>query len=262
MQYEPHRPTSRVLDILESLAQHKSGMTLTDLSHAVKASASTLTPFLRTLCARGYVDLNRTTMLYTLAAKTLLLSAAFSDNDIYTLVKQEMQAVVDCCGETCQLAIRDGGNVFYIAKVDSPQQLRLVSAEGRCLPATCTAIGKCLLCELDRAELEGLYPNGLAALTPSSLKDMDELASQLAGIRAGDFALDVDEAVEHLRCFALPIRLGGKIDAAISVSLPDFRLNEEKERAVRTCLETGRDAIERHLAAAGRGFASMSRAGA
>ena len=56
MTHEPHRPTSRVLDILETLAQRDGGLTLTELSRSVDAPASSLTPFLRTLCARGYLD--------------------------------------------------------------------------------------------------------------------------------------------------------------------------------------------------------------
>ena len=60
--------------------------------------------------------------------------------------------------------------------------------------------------------------------------DMDEFCGQLARIHMGEFALDVDESHEHLRCFALPIRLDGQVDAAVSVSMPAFRLDEDKER--------------------------------
>ena len=134
MTHEPHRPTSRVLDILETLAQRDGGLTLTELSRSVDAPASSLTPFLRTLCARGYLDCNRKNMVYTLGARTLLLSAAFATTDIYSLTMQEMQRVVDRCSETCQLGIREGSNVFYIAKIDSPEPLRLVSSVGKSLP--------------------------------------------------------------------------------------------------------------------------------
>lgn len=254
MTHEPHRPTSRVLDILETLAQRDGGLTLTELSRSVDAPASSLTPFLRTLCARGYLDCNRKNMVYTLGARTLLLSAAFATTDIYSLTMQEMQRVVDRCSETCQLGIREGSNVFYIAKIDSPEPLRLVSSVGKSLPASCTAIGKALLCDCTRQEVESLYPDGLPALTPSSIRDMDEFCGQLARIHMGEFALDVDESHEHLRCFALPIRLDGQVDAAVSVSMPAFRLDEDKERLVRACLLTARNAVERHLSSAGHGF--------
>ncbi len=49
------------------------------------------------------------------------------------------------CAETAQVAVLDGTNVVYVAKVDGTHPVRLVSSGGRRLPAHCTAVGKTLL---------------------------------------------------------------------------------------------------------------------
>ncbi len=256
MSSEEHRPTSRVLDILETLAANRDGLTLSQLSRTLNIPVGSLHTFVRTLYARGYVACSSRGGVYTIGHKTLQLAAAFADDDIYSLTLQEMRHIVDECSEICQLGILDGGNVFYIAKVESEEPLRLVSKVGVSVPACCTALGKCLLSERSREEIMALYPDGMPTLTAHSIRDIDVFCAQLAGVRAGDFARDVSEGHEHLNCFALPIRLNGRIDAAVSVTLPDFRLNGEKEALVRDALSRGRAAIEEHLRSAGRGFSS------
>lgn len=255
MNSELHRPTSRVLDLLETLAGTENGLTLTELSRAIDAPASSLIPFVRTLLARGYVALNKRDMTYSLGAKNLMLSSGFTaGSDVYALAQDEMRKLVERCSETCQLGILEGSNVFYIGKVDSPEPLRLVSSVGKSIPACCTAIGKALLCDFSKEAVAALYPSGLPSLTPASLRSLDELYDQVVRVRSGGFATDVEEAMEHLRCFALPIRLHGRIDSAISVSTPTFRLDAEKTALVQQCLIETRDKIERHLEQAGHGL--------
>lgn len=255
MSSELHRPTTRVLDILEALAGSETGLNLTVLARASQATASTITPFVRTLCAKGYVNLDKKTMCYTLGPKNLMLSAGYAaTSDAYALALEEMQRVVSCCSETCQMGILDGSNVFYIGKIDSPEPLRLVSRVGKNVPASCTAIGKALLCDMGDEDICALYADGLPALTPKSLRSPAELCAQVQKVREGDFAVDVDESLEHLRCFALPIRFDNLVDAAISVSTPAFRLDTSKKVMVQQCLRDAQSAIEEHLKRVGHGL--------
>ena len=259
MDFELHRPTSRVLDILETLALSERSMTLTELARAIDAPASSIMPFVRTLRAKGYVDMDPAGMTYSLGPKNLMLSAGYTaSSDVYSQVLGEMQRVVDMCAETCQLGILDGNSVFYIGKIDSTEPLCLVSRVGKNLPASCTAIGKALMCDLNKEAIQDLYPDGLPSLTSSSLQDMDELYAQVLQVREGDFAMDVDESLEHLRCFALPMRFDGRVDAAVSVSTPDFRLNAEKKALVQQCLRQAQKAIEEHLRNAGHGLRRLA----
>ena len=67
------------------------------------------------------------------------------------------------CDETVHVAVLDGADVVYIAKVDSTHPVRMVSAVGRRLPAHCTAVGKVLLSGLGAEALDARYPRGRGA---------------------------------------------------------------------------------------------------
>ena len=253
-----HRPTLRVIKILETLANaQSSGLTLSEIAHAIEQPANSLLPYVKTLCSNEYVSMDPRTMCYRLGPKCLSLSAGFQDtSDVYATVHHEMEKAAKEAEEICQVGILDGADVFYVAKVDAPQALRLVSSVGKRVPATCTALGKCFLCEFSKEQIEALYPQGLPALTDYSITNLDELMRQLKKVRDGDFAQDMDESLLHLRCFALPIRVNDRIDSAISISTPDFRLTRAKEDLVKRLLLQARDRIERQFSFLGRGLSS------
>ena len=117
----------------------------------------------------------------------------------YAGIVDIMQTVVDGCGETCHFGILSGGDVLYLAKVNSPQAIRMYSMTGRRLPAYSTAIGKALLRDYTPAQLKALYPEGLKALTPNTITDLGILYSQLLEIRAEGFAYEVEESNENIR---------------------------------------------------------------
>lgn len=48
-----HRPTERVLDILELLSNSEEGMTLTELAKALNAPKSSIMPLVHTMTARN-----------------------------------------------------------------------------------------------------------------------------------------------------------------------------------------------------------------
>ena len=68
--------------------------------------------------------------------------------------------VAETCDETVHVAILEGTDVIYIAKVDSTHAVRMVSAAGRRLPAHCTSVGKMLLASLPEPELDRPRPRG------------------------------------------------------------------------------------------------------
>lgn len=257
--HELHRPTRRVLEILELLSTAPSpGLTLTEIARRMSSPANSLLPFVKTLCAKGYVNFNPASMSYMLGAKCLLFSAGFvNTSDVYSIVHEALETAARECQEICQAGILEGADVFYIAKVDSPQALRIVSSVGKHVPAPCTALGKALLCDKTRAEIEALYPEGLPVLTEFSITDMDHFMKQLETVRQGGFATDIDESLKHLRCFALPVRVNGRIDCAVSISTPDFRLTHEKEKLVKGLLIEAQDRLAKRFAYLGRGLAQQ-----
>ena len=242
-----HKPTLRALSVLELVAQHRHPYTLSELSAGLAIPASTLLPIVHTLRDRQYLSYDEKTQTYSLGFRLFELGSMVQDTDFYAGIVDIMQTVVDGCGETCHFGILSGGDVLYLAKVNSPQAIRMYSMAGRRLPAYSTAIGKALLRDQTPAQLKALYPEGLIPLTPNTITDLGTLYGELLEIRSEGFAYEVEESNENIRCIAVPICSGGRVTAAMSVAIPVFRYSEELRRKAESLLKDAAGFAERIL---------------
>lgn len=247
-QQPDHKPTMRVLELLEVLAQHPEGSTLTDLSQAAGISKSTMVPILRTMERHHFISMDPVDKSYTVGIKAFSVGSSFVEKvPVVARLRSEMERAVGVCQETCQLGVLDGPDVLYIAKVDSTQAIRLISSIGKRIPAYCTALGKALLSDTPEARIRELFPEPLDALTPHTLGSVDEVVAQIAAQRVDGVFRESEESSENVVCFSVPLRRAGKIVAAVSISVLKFRLDAEKEREVVACLESLRERSERLL---------------
>ena len=65
-----HRPTERVLDILELLSNSEEGMTLTELAKALNAPKSSIMPLVHTMTARNFIYMQKNTLRYFIGVAT------------------------------------------------------------------------------------------------------------------------------------------------------------------------------------------------
>ena len=238
MAQEQHRTTARILDIFEQVSISEEGLTLTALAQRLSAPKSSLFPIVHTMEERRYLIQDYGTGRYQIGPGALILGASFSARKGMEPVFDVMRQVVAVCQETCQFGILDRGEVFYVAKEDSPQAIRMISRVG-------TALGKALLSGHTDQEVRGLYPEGLPKLSQRTITDMDELLDQLRAIREGAVATEWEESTDQLACWAVPLRKDGRVFAALSVSIPVFRCGEEKIAQVAQCLCTAQSQIEK-----------------
>jgi len=147
-------------------------------------------------------------------------------------IRSQLSELVEMFGETCYCGTLVNGSVLYIEKVDSSQPLRMLTSLGKQLPAYATSIGKALLMDKTEEDLCSLYPNGLKPLTANTITDISVLSEQLSVARQAGYTWEIEESMEHIRCFAAPIRKFGKIVAAISVAIPLFRYQDEKKEEI------------------------------
>lgn len=239
-----HKPTERVLLILETLA-NVDGMTLSELSLKTDISKGTIFPILKSLQYRKYISHDERNGIYTLGISCAVLASATVEKEFWLkMINSEMQAVVNECNEVCQLGILDDAWVLYVDKVQGDQTVQLVSKVGTRLPAICSALGKALLHKHRDDEIQELYPQGLPCVTPRSITSMAELRQQLTQVASNGYAMDDREVNEDTICFAVPLQQKETILAAISVSLPAFRASEEKTQQVIQSLKSAKARIE------------------
>lgn len=241
-----HRPTARVLDILELLAATNEGYTLTEIANAINAPKSSILPIIHTLYDRHFLALSNITSKYIIGINAFMVgSACIKNMDILSLLKLEMQHIVDATSETCQLGILvNGSDVLYLIKIDSPEPLRLVSFVGKQLPAYCTSIGKALISQYSLKQLHEVYPNGLKPMTVHTITDFNVLYNELEAIRQTGIATECGESNIDSQCLAVPLKKDDHIIAAISVSTPTYRATPKKLALIKAQLLKAQPKIE------------------
>lgn len=244
MPYTIHRPTARVLDILQLLSTTREGCTLTEIATAISVPKSTIVPIIRTLCERRFIT-QRSTNKYVIGISSMIVgSACLQDMNILELFKTQMKRIVSDTSEACQLGVLVNGDVLYLAKEDSPEPIRLISFVGKRLPAYATSIGKALLSEYSQAEIRELYPQGLQPVTEQTCTDFEAFYNECQKGKKRGYFTDNEEISPGINCFSVPLTYRDRYIAAMSVSIPTFRLNKEKEELAIRSLKDSKEKLE------------------
>ncbi len=240
-----HQPTLRVLRVLEVVSKHKEGVSLSELARTTEIPKGTLFPIVQTLVLNHFLHASKDSQRYSIGIKSVEVGQRFFDHfDMLATVKNEIHSIVEGCSETCHLGILDGGDVFYLHKEDSNKAIRMYSSIGKRLPAYGTGLGKALLSGFSEAEVRALYPQGLQPITENTITDFSVLLSQLERVRLEGVAYEKEESSVQVQCVAVPLRKGGKIQAAISVSVPIFRATDTLLEEIRSLLFQAQTRIE------------------
>jgi DNA-binding IclR family transcriptional regulator len=244
------KSAERVLDIVEALARDPRGLTFTDLLRVLQLPKSSLHELLRVLTERGYVEYDPASHLYMLGIRVWESGQAYlRHHDLVREALPVMESIVGRINETVQLAILDGFENVYLAKVDSSHPLRLQSEVGRRLHAHATGLGKVLLAHLSHDELiRRLDGTSLPRFTSHTLTDQVQLLEELGRIGERGFALDAQEYTAGLCCVAVPIyHSSSRVIAAMSVSIPVTRADIELFSTALCLLAEGSLRITRRL---------------
>jgi IclR family transcriptional regulator, KDG regulon repressor len=238
---------ARGLDILTLL---KGGpRSAPDIAAALSIPRATAHELLKTLEAQGFIE--PCGGGFALSMRLLELGSAVERSlDIAQLGRRYAESVAAECGETVQVALLDGVDVVYVAKVDSAHAVKLVSAVGARLPAHLTAVGKATLAYLPTEELDRHYPPGqaLSTLTDNSISSTDRLRKELEGVHGEGVAWDNCESNPDVCCVAAPVRnTRGAAIGGMSVSVPTYRWNRELAGRLRLLVTSGATALSEAL---------------
>ncbi|GHE62632.1 transcriptional regulator [Streptomyces longispororuber] len=224
---------TRAFDILELFLEGDGTLSAPEVTRKLQLPRTTVHELLTTLAARSYLaPVPEQPGRYRLGVRPYQLGSRYAEQlDLAAEGQRVAREVAETCDETVHVAILEGTDVIYIAKVDSTHAVRMVSAAGRRLPAHCTAVGKMLLASLPAPELDARVTHReLAAMTPASVTDPDALRAELAAIRERGVAAEHRESNPDVSCVAAPVRdSAGRVVAALSISVPMIRWNEERE---------------------------------
>lgn len=227
------------LQIIDLLSKNPQGLSLLEMSNMIGFPRSTIHHMLSTFLPYDYVSQDTETKKYSLGFKFLSVGRVILDNlDIREIARKYLFELHDECRERhgeCEvaihLAILRNGKVIYVDKIDTQGGLSLATYIGYRTDPHAAAGGKVLLSELSRKEILNIYRGTpLKPYGKNTITDMDKLFNELEKIRKQGYAIDNEEYYKGVRCVAAPIKAGGKIVAALSVTGSIFTMTMERIR--------------------------------
>lgn len=208
----------RVVAILESVAGSHGAATPARVSTDIALSLSTVSRIMRDLAEEQMLDrLDDGTYLVGSRLFTLVRDAR-AGGDAMSTIHRVLGELRDRTGETASLNVRRGENRVCIASVDSRHELRRVVPVGDVIPLVGTATGHALMAELDAAEQTALIDRARA--TPSRV----DLLAHLRETAERGWAVQADGVLAGVTGVAVPVRAGGRVVAAVTLSGPTTRM--------------------------------------
>ncbi|MFK4226761.1 IclR family transcriptional regulator C-terminal domain-containing protein [Streptomyces sp. NPDC019890] len=246
---------ARGLAVLRALgADRGEGMPLTAVAEATGLARATARRSLLTLEQLGYVGCAG--RQFRLRPRVLELGCArLSGLGLTDVAQPHLADLVRRVHESASLAVLDGADIRYVARVPTVRIMSIDITVGTRFPAYATAMGRVLLAGLaprERPAVDGRLP----ALTGHTVTSADELTALLDEVAADDHALVDQELEEGLRSLAVPVRDGrGRVVAAVNVAQhAGGGTPEEMRRAMLPELRQAARLIEADLAALGPVF--------
>lgn len=223
---------NRALLVLEEIAAGpQDGMTAAQLAAATGANRVTVHRILTSFQRHGFVRQETAGAPYRLGFKLLeLAEAVVQERDLVRLTYPVLDELAERTGETCHLAVIDGAEAVYVAKIESNQSIRMVSRIGARVPLYCTALGKALIAAADPDLSERLLARqAFERRTERTHTSPDGLRHELDEIRERGYAIDDTENEAGVRCVgSAVVDHTGRPIAAISVSGPTSRVTLDR----------------------------------
>ena len=227
----------RGLVILEAVARSADPVSIGELTKLLKIDRSSVFRLANTLRRRGFLSYLSDRKVYVLGPSIWRLAHQYDwGNTLIRISREYLKALAAQTNETVHLAIREGRHALFIDHVDTNHVIAVAGQTGELIPLYCTAHGKALLADCDKADLKAIFgAEKLRSYSKQTAATIDQLAKMCLQIKAQGYAVDDGEYQEGIRCVAAPIRSeGGMIIGSIGVSAPLQRFPKER---CRTCGE-------------------------
>lgn len=225
----------RALLLLEYITSHpEKKLTLTELADVMELDKSSVFRILTTLSRHGLVRQEEGKKSYRPGFGIFgLASSLYEQMKLPVVVSPFLREIARKTCENVHLAVRSGMQAVFIDREQGTNRILTNTNIGDTEELYCTAVGKCLMSDFSREELEILF-NGrtLKKFTELTITDIDALSRELSDVKAKGYAVDKEEFEPNVVCLAAPImNYQGKIIAAIGISgtkdrgLPDLDRN-------------------------------------
>jgi DNA-binding IclR family transcriptional regulator len=199
---------------------------LDELAESTGVHKTTVLRLLRTLSDERFTFRDHSNR-YHLGSRIFELAARGTDQrEIRAIASPHLVAFNRAHGRTTHLAAMEGGDVVYIDKLESHDQIRMFSRIGLSANLNSTAVAKVILADLPDSELRQIVSTmDFTRRTPNTITTPQEYLDEIETVRAQGWAQDREENEPSINCLGVPIRgASGRVVAAVSISVPNVVL--------------------------------------
>jgi DNA-binding IclR family transcriptional regulator len=227
------RSLATALDLLDCLADEPE-LGVAELGRRLGIAKSSAHRILKTLAARGYVRQVPETRTYRLGIRLHELGEIVaSRSQLRDLALPLLESIRTQTGETVHLAVPEGGQMFYVERLESYHGLRFSSRVARMRPIHLTSSGKAVAA-FNPSVADAAIAMGFIQRTPRTIRTMEQFVRCLAETRSRGYAFSIEEDEPGLASVAAPVLdRTGVARAAISVAGPVTRVGERIEQTAR-----------------------------
>ena len=245
---------TKSLALLEVLADAGTPMGLTELIRRTGMPKSTGHRILSILANQRLVRFDEATRTYRVGYRFMSLAFTMWQNlDLRRAAIDEMRALSEKCRENTHLAVLDGHEIVFIDRVEFHQIMRLLSAIGNRASVHCTALGKAMVAFQSPARRDAIIAAvAFERVAECTITDPRRYAEELDTVRRCGFAVAVREHQSDICGVAAPIRdFRGEVFAALSITVPAFRTDDDRLTAWGPLVVDAAAAISRNLGCVG-----------
>lgn len=213
----------RAASALDEIATTPGQLRLVDLSGRLGLAKSTARRLLVGLVEVGFATIDDDGR-FSLGERLIGLTNADAATIAATFAPL-LKQVADATGETVDLSVLRGGQMWFIDQIESAHRLRAVSAVGVRFPLSAAANGKAALALLGDAEAD-------AVLATINEAHAQRVRCEIPEIRSTGIAFDHDEHTVGISAAGIAKRAASGNIVAISVPTPTERFLVNRERIV------------------------------
>lgn len=236
---------ARGLAVIEAFEGAQQSLSLAQAARRAGLSRASARRSLLTLVELGYARFDG--QQFSLAPRVLKLGFSYLHSQgLWAAAQAPMIELVETVHESCSVAVLDGLEIVYVARVPTRSRIMSISlGVGSRLPAAVTSMGRVLLASLATDERKRLLAQlqRLERHTAQTITDAGALALELDQVARQGFAIVDQELEPGLRSLAVPLRDSqGRTIAAINVGTHAARVTIERLRreilpGLRRCAE-------------------------
>ena len=212
----------RAFAILAAVAERPAGVTA--LATQLELPKSTVARLLSSLAALGAVERVDSRRWGVGPGVEALVGPAPLERSLASLARPELARLVESLSEDAGLGVPEGHVLHYVMQVECDHPVQVRDWTGTRAPLHAVPSGLVLLADWPEEAVAAYSAHGLAALTPQTVIDAEQLRARLEDVRRSGYAWGLEEFVDGINSVAAPVRdAGGNAVAAIHVHGPAYR---------------------------------------